>query len=194
MGWELPIAVFAIAILFAVIGAFFIKRISGGAMSARAAFLKPFKVLFAPLHIARVGAVFILVVAGIAFLLAAPYYVTFSTVTGYRYTINPVYGTLRYLDSVCVATGGYVPGGGDSSVVVANACNLYERLTLDKAVRAIEVLETPVVSYTTLLRFRPDYVLFGLVFIIAGTILTAYFLTKANTEAAKAAGVWVEKP
>jgi hypothetical protein len=78
--------------------------------------------------------------------------------------------------------------------VIANACNLYERLTLDRAVRAIEVLETPVVSYTTLLRFRPDYVLFGLVFIIAGTILTAYFLTKANTEAAKAAGVWVEKP
>jgi hypothetical protein len=59
------------------------------------------------------------VVAGIAFLLAAPYYVTFATVTGYRYTINPVYGTLRYIDSVCVATGGYVVGGGDSSVVVA---------------------------------------------------------------------------
>jgi hypothetical protein len=44
------------------------------------------------------------------------------------------------------------------------------------------------------LRFRPDYVLFGLAFIIAGTILTAYFLSKINTEEAKAAGVWVEKP
>jgi hypothetical protein len=194
MGWELPIAVFAIALLFAVFGAFFIRRISGGAMSARAAFVKPFRILVAPFYVARVGAVFVLVVAGIAFLLAAPYYVTFATVTGYRYTINPVYGTLRYLDSVCVATGGYVPGGGDTSVVIANACNLYERLTLDKAVRAIEVLETPVVSYTTQLRFRPDFVLFGLAFIIAGTILTAYFLTKINTEEAKAAGVWVEKP
>jgi hypothetical protein len=194
MGWELPAAVFAIAILFALFGALLIRRVSGGAMSARAAFLKPFKILVAPLHIARVAAVFILVVVGIAFLLAAPYYVTFSTVTGYRYTINPVYGTLRYLDSVCVATGGYVPGGGGSSIVVANACNLYERFTLDKAVRAIEVLETPVVTYTTLLRFRPDFVLFGLAFIIAGTILIAYFLAKANTEAAKAAGVWVEKP
>jgi hypothetical protein len=194
LGWELPVAVFAIAVLFAVFGAFFIRRISGGAMSARAAFLKPFKILVAPLHIARVAAVFILVVVGIAFLLAAPYYITISTVTGYRYVITPIYGTLRYLDSVCVATGGYVPGGGDSSVVVANACSLYEHFTLDKAVRAIEVLETPVVSYTTLLRFRSDFVLFGLAFIIAGTILTAYFLSKINTEEAKAAGVWVEKP
>jgi hypothetical protein len=194
MGWELPAAVFAVAILFALFGALLIRRVSGGAMSARAAFVKPFKILVAPLHIARVAAVFILVVVGIAFLLAAPYYTTISSVTGYRYVITPIYGTLRYLDSVCVATGGYVPGGGDSSVVVANACNLYERFTLDKAVRAIEYLETPVVSYTTLLRFRPDFVLLGLVFIIAGTILTAYFLAKANTEAAKAAGVWIEKP
>jgi hypothetical protein len=194
MGWELPAAVFAIAILFALFGALFIRRVSGGAMSARAAFLKPFKILVAPLHIARVAAVFILVVVGIAFLLAAPYYLTISTVTGYRYTITPIYGTLRYLDSVCVATGGYVPGGGDSSVVVSNACSFYERLTLDRAVRAIEVMETPVVSYTTVLHFRPDFVLFGLAFIIAGTILTAYFLTKINTEEAKAAGVWVEKP
>ena len=192
MGWELPIAVFAVAILFAVFGAFFIRRISGGAMSARAAFVKPFRILVAPFYIARVGAVFVLVVAGIAFLLAAPYYVTLATVTGYRYTINPVYGTLRYLDMVCRAEGGVVLPGG--SVAVSNACTFYERFTLDRAVRAIEVLETPVVSYITELRFRPDYVLFGLVFIIAGTILTAYFLTKANTEAAKAAGVWVEKP
>jgi hypothetical protein len=194
MGWELPIAVFAVAILFAVIGAFFIRRISGGAMSARAAFLKPFKVLVAPLHIARVAAVFILVVVGIAFLLAAPYYLTISTVTGYRYSITPISGTLRYLDMVCRAEGGVVIPGGGGGVAVSNACTFYERFTLDRAVRAIEVLETPVVSYTTLLRFRPDFVLFGLVFIIAGTILTAYFLAKANTEAAKAAGVWVEKP
>jgi len=194
MGWELPIAVFAIAILFAVIGAFFIRRISGGAMSARAAFVKPFKILVAPFYIARVGAVFVLVVAGIAFLLAAPYYVTFATVTGYRYTITPISGTLRYLDMVCRAEGGVVIPGGGGGVAVSNACSFYERFTLDRAVRAIEVLETPVVSYTTLLHFRSDFVLFGLVFIIVGTILTAYFLTKANTEAAKAAGVWVEKP
>jgi hypothetical protein len=194
MGWELPAAVFAIAILFALFGALLIRRISGGAMSARAAFVKPFRILVAPFYIARVGAVFVLVVAGIAFLLAAPYYVTYPTVTGYRYNINPVYGTLRYIDSVCVATGGYVVGGGDSSVVVANLCNLYERFTLDSAVTGLNIIETPVVSYTTELRFRPDYALYGLAFIIAGTILTAYFLTKINTEEAKAAGVWVEKP
>jgi hypothetical protein len=194
MGWELPAAVFAIAILFALFGALFIRRVSGGAMSARAAFLKPFKILVAPLHIARVAAVFILVVVGIAFLLAAPYYLTISTVTGYRYTITPISGTLRYLDMVCRAEGGVVIPGGGGGVAVSNACTFYERFTLDRAVRAIEVLETPVVSYTTQLRFRPDFVLFGLAFIIAGTVLTAYFLSKINTEEAKAAGVWVEKP
>jgi hypothetical protein len=184
MGWELPIAIFAIAILFAVIGAFFIKRISGGAMSARAAFVKPFKILVAPFYVARVGAVFVLVVAGIAFLLAAPYYVTFPTVTGYRYDVLLTFSPLRYIDQSC----------SQDSQTLAVACRFVERLTIDRAVTKLELIESPVRTYVTQLHFRTDFILFGLAFIIAGTILTAYFLSKINTEEAKAAGVWVEKP
>jgi predicted transporter len=51
---------------------------------------------------------------------------------------------------------------------------------LGKALVNAQLLETPVRTYITQLFFQPDFILVGLVFLIAGLILTAYFLTKAN--------------
>jgi hypothetical protein len=118
-------------------------------------------------------------VVGIAFLLLAPHYVTYSVTTGYQYELVPVYGTLRYIDAVCSATGGYTAG---SSIVIGNACNFYERFTLDKVLVGVQLLETPVKTYIIQLFFQPDFILIGLVFLVAGLILTAYFLAKANNE------------
>jgi hypothetical protein len=160
----------------AIAGYLFLRRVvADGDFSV---FRKTANVLVAPFHIMRVAAVFILVVVGVAFLLMSPYYVTYPVTTGYRYELVPVYGTLRYTDAVCSATGGYT--AGSTAVVVGNACNFYERFTLGKALVNVQLLETPVRTYITQLFFRPDFVLVGLAFLIAGLILTAYFLAKAN--------------
>jgi hypothetical protein len=160
----------------AIAGYLFLRRVvADGDFSV---FRKTANILVAPFHIIRVATVFILVVVGVAFLLMSPYYVTYPVTTGYRYELVPVYGTLRYIDAVCSATGGYT--AGSTAVVVGNACSFYERFTLGRALVNVQLLETPVRTYITQLFFRPDFVLAGLAFLIAGLILTAYFLAKAN--------------
>jgi hypothetical protein len=169
-------SIYGLVAIIAIAGYLFLRRVvADGDFSV---FRKTASILVAPFHIIRVAAVFILVVVGVVFLLLSPYYVTHSITTGYRYELVPVYGTLRYIDAVCSATGGYT--AGSTAVVVGNACNFYERFTLGKALVDVQLLETPVRTYITQLFFRPDFVLIGLVFLIAGLILTAYFLAKAN--------------
>ena len=188
-GLSLVLGVFGVALLFLVLGAFFIRKISGGAASARSIVVKPFKIIVAPFHTIRVAAVFVFVVVGIAFLLMAPYYVVYQQVTGYRYSLEVTRNPLRYIDAVCNPVGANPETGA-----VSAACRFIARYTLDRAVTGASLIETPVYTTYVNMLLRPDYVLLGLVFLIAGAILTAYFLAKSNTEAAKAAGTWVERP
>jgi hypothetical protein len=168
-------SIYGLVAIIAIAGYLFLRRVvADGDFSV---FRKTAKIVIAPFHIMRVSAA-IFVVVGVAFLLMAPYYTTYMVTTGYRYELVPVYGTLRYIDAVCSATGGYT--AGSTAVVVGNACNFYERFTLGRALVDVQLLETPVRTYITQLFFRPDFVLIGLVFLIAGLILTAYFLAKAN--------------
>jgi len=189
MALELLLAVYGVAILFLVAGAFVINRVSGRAMAVRSFLAKPFRILLAPLYVARAAAVFVLVAVGIAFLLMAPYYVAYQQVTGYRYSLEVTRNPLRYIDAVCNPVGANPETGA-----VSAACRFIVRYTLDRAVTGASLIETPVYTTYVNMMLRPDYVLLGLVFLIAGAILTAYFLAKSNTEAAKAAGTWVEKP
>lgn len=169
-------SIYGLVAITAIAGYLFLRRVvADGDFSV---FRKMARIVVAPFHIIRVSAAFIFVVVGVAFLLMAPYYTTYPVTTGYRYELVPVYNTLRYIDAVCSATGGYT--AGSTAVVVGNACNFYERFTLGKALVNVQLLETPVRTYITQLFFRPDFVLIGLVFLIAGLILTAYFLAKAN--------------
>jgi hypothetical protein len=195
MSLELVLAVYGIAILFTVAGALFINRISGRAIPIKSLAAKPFKILFSPLYIPKVTVAFIFVAIGIAFILLAPFYVTYSQTTGYRYVLELQKSPLRYLDVVCKPTGGYVKGSGEGAAVgVGYDCVFHERFTLDRAVVHANLYEYPITTYYTVLHFRPDYVLFGLLFTIVGCILTAYFLARANTAVAKQLGVWVERP
>jgi hypothetical protein len=195
MSVELAVGIFGIAALFAIVGAIFVNRISGGAVSTKSLIVKPFKILLAPLYMLRVFAVFIFVAIGVAFLLMAPFYITYPQITGYRYSLELQKSPLRYLDMACKPTGGTVLGAGQgASVSVGYDCVFHERYTLDRAVVHANLYEYPVTTYHTVLLFRPDYVLLGLVFTIVGCILTAYFLARSNTMAAKAEGRWVERP
>jgi hypothetical protein len=125
----------------------------------------------------------------------APFYITYPQITGYRYSLELQKSPLRYLDMACKPTGGTVLGAGQgASVSVGYDCVFHERYTLDRAVVHANLYEYPVTTYHTVLLFRPDYVLLGLVFTIVGCILTAYFLARSNTLAAKAEGRWVEGP
>jgi len=194
MGVELVAGIFGIAALFAIAGAIFINRISGGAVSIKSLAVKPFKILLSPLYMLKVFAVFVFVAIGIAFLLMAPFYITYPQITGYRYTLELQKSPLRYLDMTCKPTGGYTLGSGSGAAVgVGYDCVFHERYTLDRAVVHANLYEYPVTTYYTVLLFRPDYVLLGLVFTIVGCILAAYFLAHSNTLAAKAEGRWVER-
>jgi hypothetical protein len=183
MSVELVVGIFGIAALFTIVGAIFVNRISGGAVSTKSLIVKPFKILLAPLYMLKVFAVFIFVAIGVAFLLMAPFYITYPQITGYRYSLELQKAPLRYLDMVCKPTGG-----------IGYDCVFRERYTLDRAVVHANLYEYPVTTYHTVLLFRPDYVLLSLVFTIVGCILTAYFLARSNTLAAKAEGRWVERP
>jgi hypothetical protein len=183
MSLELVLAVYGIAILFTVAGALFINRISGRAIPIKSLAAKPFKILFSPLYIPKVTVAFIFVAIGIAFILLAPFYITYSQTTGYRYVLELQKSPLRYIDQSCVqGTFGEL------------FCSFVDRLTLDRAVIDAKLLEYPTTTYYTVLLFRPDYVLFGLAFTIIGCILAAYFLARANTAVAKQLGVWIERP
>jgi hypothetical protein len=195
MAVELVAGIFGVAALFAIAGAIFVNRISGGAVSTKSLIVKPFKILLAPLYMLKVFAVFVFVAIGVAFLLMAPFYITYPQTTGYRYTLELQKSPLRYLDMVCKPTGGYVKGSGEGAAVgVGYDCVFHERFTLDRAVIHADLYEYPVTTYYTVLLFRPDYVLLGIAFTIIGCILTAYFLARSNTLAAKAEGRWVERP
>jgi hypothetical protein len=183
MGLELVAGIFGVAALFAVAGALFINRVSGGAVSVRSLVVKPFAILLAPLYMLRVLAVFVFIAIGVAFLLMAPFYITYSQTTGYRYVLESQKSPLRYIDQSC-----------SQGTFGELLCSFVERLTLDRAVINAELHEYPIRTYYTVLLFRPDYVLFGLVFTVIGCILTAYFLARSNTLAAKAEGRWVERP
>ena len=167
-------SVYGLLLATMLAGYIFLRRVTDGDFSI---FKKTGKVITSPFLNPKIGLVVLLLVIGFSLFIFAPQYLVYYTVTGYRYYLDVSRSPLRYIDTVCRATGGYVD---ESTVMVGQFCSFIERTTLDRAVTDVRLVETPVTTPTVVTLFRAEYVLGGLFFILLGVLLAAVFLVRAN--------------
>ena len=170
-------SVYALVLAVMVAGYIFLHRVTDGEFSV---FRKTAKIFFAWAYIPKVAVVTILLAVGVAFLITAQGYHTYTTVTGYQYTLIPTYSTLRYLDMVCHT---YI--SQTDPITAGESCSFIQRFTMDKAVTNIDFHEIPVVTRQVITYLKPDNILFGMSFIILGLLLAAVFFVRANNELSK---------
>ena len=174
-GVELAAAAFTVAIIFLIGGGLFLTKLSGRQFTLKHMTKKTFKTFFGFAIDPRAFVVFILVAFGLVLLFSSPIYYTYEQTTGYEYNLAVLKG--RVISQPLAKS--LPPYISDSYVV-----------------KEVGLTAEPIKTSITVLFFRFDLVAIGLVLIISGAILTAYFLAKSanpsESEAQLIAKRWSE--
>ena len=176
LGIWLVLAVWIPVILLWIFGGLFLKKISGGQRGYGFLFKQTWKGVFAwaipPWKRAlKVLVVVVLIAAGLAVIGAAPRWWTYEVTTGYSYRLEKHIEYQPIMDYYCKLIT--TPMGS------SQVCDYVTRWV--KAYK-YSLVETPVTTHFQTWYLEMGHVLIGLALIIAGLIVAAYSLVKANNE------------